>query len=249
MVTPALAKLTIEVPQMLLAQTAGALSEFETQETYLVHTLKGLAKLGTEWVLWTLVALSVISVAIVIERFIFYARGKLNADTIAPLLVQYLNQGDFPAALDLVENKKGADARILVQGLRNHEKGPLVVEELMNAEAIGQKARLDRFLIFLASVGSNAPFIGLLGTVIGIINAFAALAEQTEQGANFVMLSISEALVATMIGLAVAIPAVVFFNYFKTRTNRILNDATRLGKILLAFLKDRDRKANASDLG
>ena len=249
MVATALTRLTIDVPQLLFAQSAGALTEFETQETYLVSTLKGLAKLGTEWVLWILVALSVISVAIVVERFIFYARGKLNTQTIAPLLVKYLNQGDFPAALDLVEDKKGADARILIQGLRNHEKGPLVVEELMNAEAIGQKARLERFLIFLASVGSNAPFIGLLGTVIGIINAFAALAEQTEQGANFVMLSISEALVATMVGLAVAIPAVVFFNYFKTRTNRILNDATRLGKILLAFLNERDRQGKPSDLG
>jgi len=200
-------------------------------------TLKGIAELGASWVLWLLIGLSVLSLAVVVERLITYARGRLDAEWVAERLVALLNTGDYAGALALVEHKRGADAKILTQGLRNHARGPQVVEDLMGSETVAQKASLDRHLSFLASVGSNAPFVGLLGTVIGIINAFAALAEQTQQGATYVMLAISEALVATMVGLAVAIPAVVAFNYFRTKANRILANGDRLGKILLAFLK------------
>jgi biopolymer transport protein ExbB len=98
-------------------------------------------------------------------------------------------------------------------------------------------------LLFLGTVGNNAPFLGLLGTVIGVIGAFDALGKPQAGGAaaalapERVMGTIAEALVATAVGLVVAIPAVAVFNYFQGRVTSALADAETLGHVLLAHLR------------
>jgi biopolymer transport protein ExbB len=106
-----------------------------------------------------------------------------------------------------------------------------------------QRARLERRLLFLGTVGNNAPFIGLLGTVIGVVGAFEALGETSLAAASTtrvaperVMSTIAEALVATAVGLMVAIPAVAVFNYFQGLLTAALNDAETLGHVVLAHL-------------
>jgi|SRR6478752_3226048 biopolymer transport protein ExbB len=156
---------------------------------------------GAGWVLWLLVGLSVASLAISLER-LWYLRGHrvkkatLLADMQA-LLREHAaermttDDGLIPPRGDLDAAAEGAKARA--------------------------KLRLERNLTFLATVGSNAPFIGLFGTVLGIIKAFHDLAANQAGGPGVVMAGISEALVATAVGLLVAIPAVVMFNYFNRR--------------------------------
>jgi biopolymer transport protein ExbB len=109
----------------------------------------------------------------------------------------------------------------------------------MDAELVRQRLRYDSNLIFLGTLGNNAPFIGLFGTVLGIIKAFRdlALAEaSTGTSAQVVMSGISEALVATAVGLGVALPAVVAFNYFKTILKRTVSNTETLSKTVSARL-------------
>jgi len=102
-----------------------------------------------------------------------------------------------------------------------------------------QQQHLDRRLSILGTIGSNAPFIGLLGTVLGIIKAFHDLSFNAAGGPSVVMAGIAEALVATAVGLLVAIPAVVFFNYFKSRQKQIMSNISQLQKTMLAFTENR----------
>jgi biopolymer transport protein ExbB len=100
-------------------------------------------------------------------------------------------------------------------------------------------------LAYLGTLGSNAPFIGLLGTVVGIIMAFDALGSgtATAETSALLMASIAEALVATAIGLAVAIPAIVAFNYFQRRIKTITTNSEALGRVLIGWLKERQEAA------
>jgi biopolymer transport protein ExbB len=119
-------------------------------------------------------------------------------------------------------------------------RGPDALEDLLAGRV--ERARLDyeRRLIFLGTLGNNAPFIGLFGTVLGIIRAFADLAAHPGAGgAATVMAGISEALVATAVGLFVALPAVVMFNLYSRWLRRSAQRATVLGHAVVAFLRSR----------
>jgi biopolymer transport protein ExbB len=107
----------------------------------------------------------------------------------------------------------------------------------MTAARAAERVRLERRLAFLGTLGNNAPFIGLFGTVIGIIKAFHDLSMDTSSGARVVMAGISEALVATAMGLFVAIPAVVAYNYFQRRIRARLAASDALAHVLLAQLR------------
>jgi len=131
--------------------------------------------------------------------------------------------------------------------LKNFHEGPFVMAELMDSRTGIERNRLDKRLIILGTIGNNAPFIGLLGTVMGIIKAFHDLSLAAVQGPQTVMAGISEALIATAVGLFVAIPAVVFYNYFKAREKSLVDDALSAYNVVLAFAKRElpDSKAGA----
>jgi biopolymer transport protein ExbB len=160
---------------------------------------------GAGWVLWVLVALSAISLAISLERLWYFRthrvqKAALLADMRALLFERASasvdREGLAPPAADIAAATEGAKAR--------------------------EKLRLERNLAFLATLGSNAPFVGLFGTVLGVIKAFHDLAGSQAGGPSVVMAGISEALVATAVGLMVAIPAVVAFNYFNRRVRAFM---------------------------
>ena len=106
--------------------------------------------------------------------------------------------------------------------------------------------QLNRGLNFLGTLGANAPFIGLFGTVLGIIHAFKDLALADGGGGPAVMAGIAEALVATAVGLLVAIPAVVMYNFYHGRLHIVLERSQRLGRLLLASLSASDRPQNSA---
>ena len=130
---------------------------------------------------------------------------------------------------------------MLEAGLGALARGAAAVEERMASEAQMLRLSLERRLALLGTVGSNAPFVGLLGTVIGIIRAFHALDEGGGQVSTALMSEIGEALTATAVGLLVALPAVAFFNFFQRQIGARIARAEALGREMLSFVKDKRR--------
>lgn len=172
-----------------------------------------LALHGASWVLWLLIGLSIASLAVMLERLWYFAThrldpGQLHADMCALLDAQPGTSRGVPGVETLVAAAEGAKAK--------------------------ERMRLERNLAFLATLGSNAPFIGLFGTVLGIIKAFHDLAGAQAGGPGVVMAGISEALVATAVGLVLAIPAVVAFNFFNRRVRTRMIEVDWMAQLAVA---------------
>jgi len=199
--------------------------------------LTAFANLGAEWVMWLLVILSVIVLAIVLERayYILVSRDDLTA--LKAELLKRLRVNDVDGVKKRLRASKSFEARIALAGLESADDGSAAAEERMAGEASLAKLAMERNLAFVGTVGNNAPFVGLLGTVIGIINAFHQLDESGGQVSSGLMADIGEALVATAIGLLVAIPAVAFFNLFVRIIKARIVRGDALGHEVLAFLK------------
>jgi biopolymer transport protein ExbB len=198
---------------------------------------------GAEWIMWVLIALSVVSVAIMFERAWFYVSLREDLPALANRLRDSLRHGDMAQAQKNLEASPSAEAAVVVAGLLEASRGPQAAEEAMAGAKALQRMRLERRLAFLGTLGNNAPFIGLFGTVVGVVKAFEGLAKESSsqaQGSTAapqeVMAAIAEALVATAVGLAVAIPAVVAFNYFSRHAKSILANTEALSRVLMAHL-------------
>lgn len=199
----------------------------------------GLAALGASWVMWLLLGLSVLSLAIVVERAIrLWATRDENRLQVE--VRSFLRHGDVDAAQKRLKQSKSTTARVVGAGIDARSGGARAVEEQL--EAAGEHARLglERRLAFLGTVGSNAPFIGLLGTVIGIIRAFQQLDAGAGQVTQGLMAEIGEALIVTALGLLVALPAVAFFNFFQRMIRNRIARARAVGRELLAALVSQD---------
>ncbi|MET0410154.1 MAG: MotA/TolQ/ExbB proton channel family protein [Polyangiaceae bacterium] len=227
----------------------------ETLTQLMVHS-------GAAWVLWLLIGLSLVSVAIGLERLVVYQRLEGDVSSLVRELRKLLRSGDNDGGKRLLANAKSVPATVVAAGLAEADLGADASEEAM-AAAIGlERKRLEKRLLFLGTVGNNAPFVGLLGTVIGVVGAFEELGKpQAMAGAmgaasamapERVMSTIAEALVATAVGLVVAIPAVAAFNYFQGRVTQALADAETLGHVLLAHLKaegERSERISHNHIG
>ncbi len=215
------------------------------------------AMLGAEWVMWVLVALSVASVAIMCERGYYYRTLSDDLDKLAEELRALLRKGDRDAARTLLERSPSPAAAVALAGLAEADAGLRSAEEAMAGAQVRVRLNLERYLAFLGTVGNNAPFVGLFGTVIGIIQAFdslraaetaareaarraasggvgAAAAGGLDTGA--VMGTLAEALVATAIGLLVAIPAVAAYNFFQRKVKSIVASTDTVTHVVTASL-------------
>jgi biopolymer transport protein ExbB len=205
---------------------------------------------GAAWVLWVLIGLSVVSVAIMLERARVFARQRDHLTTLVRDLHRLLERGDVAGAAVRLQRSSNAEAAVVLAGLAHWGGSAAAAEEAMAAATGLERTRLEKRLGFLGTVGSNAPFIGLLGTVIGVLAAFdelgrssAAAAASGQLAPERVMSAIAEALVATAVGLVVAIPAVAVFNYFQGVLARVLADAETLGHVLMAQMQKASREA------
>jgi biopolymer transport protein ExbB len=205
--------------------------------------------LGSEWVLWLLVALSVLSVAVMVERaFFLSAGGKLDFDTVGKDLLRFLREGDVGGARRALGDARGPESQVAAAGLDQFGRGPDAISEAMASVKSRLRLDMERNLGVLGTLGNNAPFIGLFGTVLGIIKAFADLARNQGGGAAAVMSGISAALVATAVGLMVAIPAVIAVNYLPSRVRRTLGRIDAIAHLILsatAGFKSNDGAAAA----
>ncbi|MBX3181231.1 MAG: MotA/TolQ/ExbB proton channel family protein [Polyangiaceae bacterium] len=221
--------------------------------TNLVHWLERLmTNFGAGWVMWLLIFLSVVSVAIMLERGYFYWRLRDDIGGLAQELRALLRKNDIEGAIKRMQASPSAEAAVVVAGLMEVDRGAKSAEEAMNGAAALQRMKLEKWLAYLGTLGNNAPFIGLFGTVIGIVQAFKALG-MSEGGAaaaagapQEVMAAIAEALVATAIGLLVAIPAVAMFNLFMRMSKAILANTEALSRVLLSHLVAVDSGSNDS---
>jgi len=189
-------------------------------------------------VVWLLVFLSIISIAIMVERVIFFTRlARIDVDSIARKLRQLLDAGDYEGARRYLESQPGIEARIVLSGLRELKNGTASVEEAMIGTKVSEKFSLERYLTFLGTVGNNAPFLGLFGTVTGIIKAFHSLAVTATPNLKTLMFGVAEALVTTAIGLIVAIPAVLANNSFRRQVTAVITRSEAMSRVLLAHIK------------
>jgi len=209
---------------------------------HLTERILGFTLLGSEWVLWLLLGLSVLSVAVMVERAIFL-RARGDADKIARELGTLLRSGDVDGARQALAGRTAPVAAVAAAGLDHYDRGSNAVGEAMAGAKARLRVDMERNLGVLGTLGNNAPFIGLFGTVLGIIKAFADLARNQSGGAAAVMSGISEALVATAVGLMVAIPAVVAFNFFQGKVRKTLARVDAVAHLVLATIPENEGDA------
>ena len=197
--------------------------------------LTAFAMLGATWVMWLLVGLSVVCLAIILERAYFLISSRDDIDKLRDDMVDRLKKNDLDAVASRLSSSKSFEARVAAAGLSDAKHGAAVIRERVAAETLVSRLSMERNLAFLGTVGNNAPFVGLLGTVIGIIRAFHALNETAGQVSAGLMSEVGEALVATAIGIMVAIPAVAAFNLFQRVIKARLSRAEELASYIVAW--------------
>ncbi|HEV8246528.1 MAG TPA: MotA/TolQ/ExbB proton channel family protein [Polyangiaceae bacterium] len=205
----------------------------------LIERLLKVALLGSSWVLYLLIGLSVVSFATMFERWLYFRRRQLNFPELRRDLLKHLSRHDLEGAEKLLTGQRAVEARVAREALRWAGGGPDAVSDAVESELARVRAELEQGSNFLGTLGNNAPFIGLFGTVLGVIIAFSRLGDagQNTSAMGGVMAGIAEALVATGVGLFVAIPAVVGYNVIQKRIGDIESAALSLSKLISAYLK------------
>ena len=203
----------------------------------MIERLIEISSIGPEWVLWLLLVLSLLSVGTIIERAVFFRRRRLRMVPFSRELEDKLRTEDLDAVRTLLKNTHGFESVAILRTLEWFDDGAEAMSEVLEAAIREQRLELDQGSAFLGTVGNNAPFVGLLGTVLGVVNAFQELGSTSGAAIGAVMGGISQALIATALGIAVALPAVVAYNLFTKRANDIEDNARALMNLVLAYSK------------
>jgi biopolymer transport protein ExbB len=167
--------------------------------------------------MWALIALSIIAVAIVIERLLFFASQDSDSKALLRALGAKIAANDLAGAIKLCQQAKGMLPKILEFGLKRGEKNRADITDALSIALMEHLNALERNLAIIGTIAVIAPFVGLFGTVLGIIRAFQDIALKGNSTPAVVAAGVSEALITTAAGLFVAVIAVIFFNYFKSR--------------------------------
>ena len=194
------------------------------------------SQLGANWVLWLLVALSVISIGIMIDRFLWFRSRESDIETFIRELRGAYDRGELERFETKYKANTGIPIQVAMHGLSERDRGPEAVAEAMHAERARWRRSGDRNLMVLGTLGNNVPFVGLFGTVLGVMNAFMLLSSKSANAEKQVFDQIAEALSATAFGLIVAIPAVASFNYFTRRLRVLMTTADEAAHQVLALV-------------
>lgn len=209
----------------------------------LTERLFNIAQGGAEAILWLLLVVSVISIGLILERFITLRGVSNRSKRVKERMKEAIQSNNLDDLEDLSKDRDSLEGRALSYGLRHvRETGTNGLPEVINAFALLERPQLERSLNILATIGSNAPFVGLLGTVLGIMKAFRDLAAAGSAAGNqTVMLGIAEALVATAVGLVVAIPAVIAYNAFSKQVRSTLQSLETVRDLCFAYAKKKGK--------
>ncbi len=203
----------------------------------IVETLLKISMLGASWVLYLLLFLSVVSFGAMLERFLFFRKNGAEGKALDDAIAKALRRDDYSAAVRALEGSSSLEASILKDALVWKHGGPAAVNDALDSALGRAKEDLDRGANLLGTLGNNAPFIGLFGTVIGVIEAFSHLGTSAQgSGMAKVMGGIAEALIATGVGIFVAIPAVVAYNIIQKKAGDIEGHAQSLSRLFTAWM-------------
>jgi biopolymer transport protein ExbB/TolQ len=204
----------------------------------LIEKLLKVALLGSSWVLVLLLVLSVWSISTMVERAWFFWRRRGDVEELTERLLSAIGHRRPEEAVALLKASRTVEASVVAPALRYVDATPDAVSDAIEAELVRMRQEMDRGTTLLGTLGNNAPFIGLFGTVIGVVIAFHQLGvNQASAAMGAVMSGIAEALVATAVGLFVAIPAVVAYNVIQKRITDIEANVGAISKHLTALLK------------
>jgi len=170
---------------------------------------------------FVLLFISILSWWIIIERIIRFNQIKIDTREFMDKIKKMVEKKDFESAIMLAESTPGPVAAVILSGLKNKDLEKAKIESAMQRNLNFEAERLQKYLDILGTIGNVTPFIGLFGTVLGIIRAFHDLSLATGGGPSVVANGIAEALVATAMGLFVAVPAVIAYNLFVKKIDLI----------------------------
>lgn len=192
---------------------------------------------GPDWVMLLLLGLGLLALCVMLERYFSYRSTQGRVATLAKHLEAHLVARHWSAAMEPIEPLSSSIACVARAGLSRAQDGPSAAQFAMQAAFAHERKRLETRLSILSTLGTNAPFVGLFGTVIGIVLAFEKLGQGQSSGASpEVMAAIAEALVATAVGIGVALPCVAAYNYFQRRISAISDDVDALSSFILSYL-------------
>lgn len=198
-------------------------------------------------IVYTLLIMSVWSLSIMVQKWWYLRTAQAQTRKFAPEFSQFLEEDNLNEAINLAENYKKSHVAKVLGGALSEIKpliqdGSVTVSDINSAERAVEREMLmqivlmKRSLAMLATTGATAPFVGLLGTTMGVVNAFQGMAAGGGGGISSIAAGISEALITTAFGLLVAIPAVWAFNYFQTKIDNITAEMTYSSKEMIDYL-------------
>lgn len=177
------------------------------------------------WTLYVLIGASVLSVTVIIFKLVeFWGKSKTKRTDFVVKIMKRLKKGDMDGSVELCEATNSPMAPVAKAGIKAHLDKNTSVGEAMDREIMIETVRLERFTTILGTIGSIAVYIGLFGTVLGIIRAFHDISKIGSGGISIVIGGVSEALIATAAGLFVAIPAVIAYNFFTKLIDKFVVD-------------------------
>src|SRR6476646_6409694 len=198
-------------------------------------------------IVWVLAIMSVYSLTIMIQKWWGLRKAQQETRKFAPEFSQFLEEDNLTEAIKLAEGYKKSHVARVLGGARSEIKplildGSVTVADINSAERAVERemlmtiVQLKRGLGVLATVGATAPFVGLLGTTMGIVNAFTGMAASGSGGLSAISAGVAEALITTAFGLLVAIPAVWAYNYFSTKIDNLSVEMTYTSKEMIDYL-------------
>lgn len=200
------------------------------------------------FVMWPLLVFSILSVIFIIERWLALRKAKINVNEfLAKTRKELIVNRSVKNAIKVCETYRGPVPSILKAGLLKYGQPREDVERTIENAALYEMGRLERNLVWLASIANVAPLLGFFGTVVGMIKSFEALAEAGLSNPGLVAAGISEALITTAAGLFVAIPAQLFYNFFMSRINTFVRDIETSSNMLLESFGEMQRSGVSGD--
>ena len=201
-------------------------------------------------VMWPLLVFSIIGLVLIIERVFALRKAKINVNEfLAKTRNALIVKRSIKSAIKVCEDYRGPVASILKAGLLKYGHPREDVEKTIENAALYEMGRLESNLVWIATIANVAPLLGFFGTVTGMIKSFEALAEAGLSNPGLVASGISEALITTAAGLAVAIPAQLAYNYFMSRINKFVRDIETSSNMLLETFGEMERSGIAPDQG
>jgi len=187
-------------------------------------TLWQLVKIGG-FTMYILLSFSVVSLAIIIERYFYYRRrSRVKRQPFMAQVRKELEKSNIKSAVEICKNTDTPFSKVVNSGLNLHGHNEVLISNTMEREVTIETTKLERLTSIVGTIGSTAVYVGLFGTVLGIIRAFHDIAKTGSGGITVVINGISEALVCTASGLCVAVPAVIAYNYFIKKIDTFVTD-------------------------